>query len=679
ADGRLRARIPGLVLSTPNQVLTRNLTYASVGTVTGLVSDVTGQLYPGAAVTLQMTEGLRFAFDVKADATGRFLFPGVPVGNFTLSAARDGRTGTAQGRVNADNQTVPLNVQLATNSLIGTVFDRDGTTPAPGVTVYLLPARVGLTLTVNPNTPGVLATTTNSLGQFGFPIPTTDNYTLQAENGTDRGRTQVVITTIDPRNPVQANVTFLAKGTVSGVVKDSSGAPQAGAAVKVTSRGAFNNEWTTTTDSQGAYTVAGVFVGDITVTAQNTQTRLAGASSGRLVAEGDSLTLDVTLAATGRVTGQILKRDGSVLGTPVRIEISATFANVGAIDAPNGSSYQFDLVPVGDFTVTATETATGDKGISTSRIGAAGEVKTLNVRLVGQGTVHVTTVDEAGAPVAGAKVTVRTNTPVSSQATLDTGASGEATFVRVPAGDFTVSATKPAVLGTRSGSGAGTLIANQSADVSVTLVSRPVGTVKGIVFGPDGLTPRPGMVVRMTPEPTFNAYRTVTDGDGQFEFQNIEGGTAFTINARLFDTGGCNVDRIRAQATGVSVTEQDEVIERNLQMIGAGSVSGRVLDGAGVGVGGIRIRLTNPDPVYGLNNGCGGTAYETTSAADGSYGYPDIPAGNFTIIAENASRTLRAEGTGRVRFDGDAVTVDLELVDNAVTMPYTLLDANTMP
>src|SRR5262249_31333351 len=35
ADGRLRARVPGLVLSTPNQVLTQNLTFLSVGTVTG--------------------------------------------------------------------------------------------------------------------------------------------------------------------------------------------------------------------------------------------------------------------------------------------------------------------------------------------------------------------------------------------------------------------------------------------------------------------------------------------------------------------------------------------------------------------------------------------------------------------------------------------------------------------
>ena len=32
-----------------------------------------------------------------------------------------------------------------------------------------------------------------------------------------------------------------------------------------------------------------------------------------------------------------------------------------------------------------------------------------------------------------------------------------------------------------------------------------------------------------------------------------------------------------------------------------------------------------------------------------------------------------------MRFDGDDVVLDLELVDNAVAMPYTLLDANTMP
>ena len=678
AEGRLRARVPGLVLSTPNQVLTQNLTFASVGTVSGVVSDASGQTYPGATVTLQMTEGLRFAFEARTEASGRFLFPGVPVGNFTLSAAKDGRTGTAPGRVNADNESVTVNIQLATNSLIGTVFQRDGTTPAAGVTVYLVPARVPLALTINPGAAGVSSTTTNALGQFGFPIPTIDSYTLQAESGADRGRTPVVITTIDPANPVQASVTFLAKGTVTGVVRDAAGTPQAGASVRVASRGAFNNSWDTVTDAQGRYVVTGAFVGDITVTAQNSQTRLAGASSGRLLAEGETVTLDVTLAATGRVLGQVWKRDGSVLGTPVRVEISSSAA-VPVIEAPNGSVYQFDLVPVGDFTVTATEVATGDKGVASSRIAAASEVKTLNVRLVGQGTVNVRTLDEGGAPVAGAKVTVRTTTPFGTQATLDTGANGEASFVKVPAGDFTVSASKPAVIGTRSGSGSGTLIADQTAAVSITLVSRPVGIVRGTLFGPDGITPRAGMVVRMTPEPSPNAYRTVTDSAGLFEFAGIEGGTTYAINARLFDGGNCYVDRIRAQATGIRIVAQDDLVERNLQMIGAGRVSGHVVNGAGSGVGGIRIRLTNPDPVYGANGGCGGTFYETTSAGDGSYAYPDLPAGTFTVVAENASRTLRAEGNGRVRFDADAVTLDLELVDNAVSMPYTLLDANTMP
>ena len=271
------------------------------------------------------------------------------MGNFTLTAAKDGRTGTAAGRVTADNETVALNVQLAINSLIGTVFQRDGTTPAGGVAVYLVPARVPLALSMSPSAAGVLATSTNALGQFGFTIPALDSYTLQAESGAERGRTPVVITTIDPANPVQVNVTFLAKGTVTGVVKDSGGAVQPGAVVKVASRGAFNNTWDAVTDGSGRYTVAGVFVGDISSSAQNTVTRLAGSSNGRLLAEGQTLTLDVTLAATGRVTGQVLARDGSVVATPVRVTIGSTYAAVGSIDLPNGSSYQFDLVPVGRF------------------------------------------------------------------------------------------------------------------------------------------------------------------------------------------------------------------------------------------------------------------------------------------------------------------------------------------
>ena len=205
-----------------------------------------------------------------------------------------------------------------------------------------------------------------------------------------------------------------------------------------------------------------------------------------------------------------------------------------------------------------------------------------------------------------------------------------------------------------------------------------MGTIKGILYGPDGVTPRAGMVMRLSPEPSDNAYRAVTDGEGQFQFDNIEGGSSYTLNARLYDNAFCNRDRNRAQVTGLQITTQDQVVERNLQMLGSGRVSGKVTLEGGAGIAGIRVRLVNPDPVYGPSGGCGDTAYQTITAGDGSYALPDVPAGNFTITAENGNRTLRAEDAGRVRFDGDDVTMDLVVVDSAVPMPKELFDANTM-
>jgi hypothetical protein len=679
ADGRLRARVPGLVLNTANQVLTQNLQFVPSGIVTGVVSDSTSTLYPGATLTLQMTEGARYAFNAKADANGRFYFGGIPVGNYTITAAKDARTGLALGRVNTDNENVTTNVQMVTNTLIGKVFQRDGVTPAAGVTVYLVPSRSPLALTINPVAANVLSTTTDAQGKFGFPIPGTDAYTLQAESGLERGRTQAIITTIDPLRPVEVNVTFLAKGTVSGTVKDATGAIQPGVKVDVIVTGAFNNTWNVTADSNGAFTVPGVFVGDIVAVAKNTVTKLAGSATGRLLSEGASININITLAATGSVSGQVLKRDGSLVLNPVKIELVSSYATFGAIEATNGASYKFDLVPIGDFSVVATELSTGDKGISVSRINAASEAKALNVRMVGQGAVRVKVLDDASVPVADAKVTVSTSSPFSTSTTATTNAQGEVVVAKVFAGDFSVSASKDAIIGARSGSANGTLVADQEKAVSITLTNRPVGKVKGVLFAPDGVTPRAGMVIRMTPEPTPNAYRATTDSLGKFEFTNIEGGSSYNINARNFDGDNCYRDRIRAQVTGVQVTVQDEVVVRNLQMISAGRVSGKITGANGAGVGGIRIRIVNPDPIYGLNGGCAGTFYETYSGPDGTYAYPDIPAGDFTITAENAARTLRAEGNGRVRFEADNVKVDLILVDSAVTMPYTLHDANAMP
>ena len=100
SDGRLRARVPNLVLNTANQVLTQNLVFVPSGIVTGTVSDSSGVLYPGATLTLQMTEGARYAFYARAGGDSKFYFGGIPVGNYTITAAKETRTGLALQIVN---------------------------------------------------------------------------------------------------------------------------------------------------------------------------------------------------------------------------------------------------------------------------------------------------------------------------------------------------------------------------------------------------------------------------------------------------------------------------------------------------------------------------------------------------------------------------------------------------
>lgn len=80
---------------------------------------------------------------------------------------------------------------------------------------------------------------------------------------------------------------------MSGVVRDGAGLPQANAAVLVRSVGAFSNTWAATTDVAGRYATPNVFVGELLVSVKNPLAKVLGLASGRLLAEGDQVPLDV--------------------------------------------------------------------------------------------------------------------------------------------------------------------------------------------------------------------------------------------------------------------------------------------------------------------------------------------------------------------------------------------------
>jgi hypothetical protein len=678
-DGRLRARVPGIVISQPNQAVHKDIVFSAVGVVAGRVTNVQGQPFANARVTLQSLEGLRLTFDARTDSEGYYLVPAVPVGNFDVTVVTEtGRNGNAHGRVKADGDRITVDVVIASNGLVGTVYARDGSTPVPGATVYLAPRSLGMRYSYA----GFIqasSTTTDALGRFGFSVDRPDAYYVQAEKDLERGRSEAVIVNMNPGQPLVANIAFLAKGSVWGVVTDPNGNVQANVPVRIRTEGAFTADREATTDAQGRYAIDGVFVGDVIASARNDVTHLAGFSRNRLDEEGQALRLDLVLAGTGVVQGRVLARDGAVVSTPVRLSLRSRGVALYDVDLPNGSTYRFEGVPIGDVEIEAEKLENGDRGVATTRIEAANEARSLDVRLVGQGSVHVKVVDTNGASVAGARVAVSTSRPFVSSKTLETDATGYVVFEPVYAGDVSVSVTKPDPMGALSGAAFLTLLPNEDGLTVVTLSLRPVGRVHGTVFTPNGTTPSSeGLWLHMTPEPSPGAFLVQADAQGRFAFEQVPAGTYAIDAVRFYNRAGCPVsDRVRGRASNVVLQQSGEDVATSIQLIGQGSVSGRVTLTDGSGTSGITVQLTNPDPIYGVNVTCNrSTTYDTVTDGAGMYLLPDVPPGNFTLTAENTLRTLRAEGRGIVRFDGDASVVDLALVDSAVTLPYTLYDAN---
>jgi hypothetical protein len=679
-QGRLRARVPGLTLAQANQVLTRNITLGTVGTVAGRVRDASGAGYADARVKVQSLAFLNLFFEVTTDSAGNYRAQGVPVGDFEVIATTlDNRVGRALGRINIDNENVNLDVVLSANGLSGTVFQRDGVTPVgAGVSVYLAPYNSGPQYSYA-NALGVVQTQTDAQGRYGFNITAVGRFYIQAEKLLERGRSETVILSLGATQSPVVDVVYLSKGTVSGVIRDSSGAVQPNAAVTVRTDGAFVAERSAQADAQGRYTMPGVFVGDVTVSARNTITRLAGYARARLLAEGNQVAVDVTLQATGRITGRVLDADGSSVPTAVRLQLRAFGGTFSSIELPNGNSFTVDLIPLGNVEIFAERVDTGSRGRAYTRISAAGDVRDVSVRLTGVGSIRVTLLDANAQPVSGAKVTASTQIPFAFSQQIESTVSGVVQFDNVPAGDFSLSALKSLLPSPLTGNASGTLLPNELKSVTIQMTSQPTGTIRGVLYKPDGVTPfGSGMVIRMQPEPFLDAYVATTGAGGVYQFNNVVSGTYIIDALRFYLPNNCPaLDRVRGRATGVTLATQGQVVTSDIQLIGAGIVRGRVTDGSNAGVGGIRVTLTNPDPIYGLNVRCDNlTTYDATTDSAGNYQFFDAPPGNFTIVAQNTDGTLRAEGADRVKFDTDEVVLNLSLISNAVTMPYTFHDAN---
>jgi hypothetical protein len=615
------------------------------GSITGAVSDPQNRLVANATVVISIGAERR---TTTTDSNGSYGFSGFSPNPFLVTAVdpSTGLRGQATG-VLAPNSSAVANIQLSASGTIkGTVFQTEIGLPAVGDLVTLRLAGSNTT---------IASTISDRAGQFVFDFVPLGVYTVEAiDNAGDRGRANASITKAG--SVVEANIQYLGRGTVTGTVRDGSQNPVANATVSLNSGSIFGGNFTTTTDATGKYTIGNVFIGAFDVNASSSTLRLAGHASGNIFGEGQQANIDITLGASATVTGTVFHFDGVTPVSNAQVRLSGGLASV----ADANGVYTFNFVPLGSYTITATDPNNGDQGVGSVTLGAQDEVQNVNITLNGQGTVLATVIDATGAPVVNALLTLNGQTSFGGTFYGVTQPDGTFVFSQVPAGSFTITATDSV---SRAGTSAtGVVVAGQS--TTVTLQLQPVGAITGIVFAVDGVTAVANMSVNLISQGAIN--QSVNSGaDGRFTFANVPSST-YTLQA--VDGSG----NVRAQAS-VTVTTPGEVVTQNLVLTGGGTVIGAVQLCA--------PSCSNvPNVLVTIIDKTGKTLSGLTDVG-GTFSIPQVAVGPF--IAEAAftagTETFSGSAQGVITADGATANAIIQLFAQTRFLPVTLFDGNDLP
>jgi hypothetical protein len=608
----------------------------NTGVIAGTITSQTGRPILSAQVTLTSGADVRTS---SADGTGFYQISGVAPGAYTIIASD--LAGGLRAKVTGTlppNQSATVNLTLSPSGTIkGTVLGRNGSTPVgSGVNVSLFGS-------------AFLTTTTDSQGQYTFDFVPLGNFTVETSDSSgNRGRTTGILSTTS--QVVISNVSFLGKGTVSGVVSDGSGTPVPNATVSLSSNSIFGGNKSTTTDGGGHYSFTDIFVGPFTVNGSSAISRHGGSASGSITGDGATATANITLVATGSIAGTVFHFGGTTAAGGVVV----TLSDGHSATADAQGRYRIDLVPVGAYTVDATDPATGDRGRATASIASQDQVVTTNITLVGVGKVIVTVKDGGLNPVSGAQVKLDSQTVFGGRQTGTTQADGTLTFANVLAGGYSVSATDP--LTSLTGSNTGNVTVNGTSNLTVQLQS--AGSIQGTVFGPDGVTTIGSISIQLSGQVQRH---TTSAGNGTYRFDVVP---ANNYQVSAIDSAG----NIRASAN-LAVSTQGQVVTQNLVLNGVGTVVGRVLNPDGSGASGASVVLQPAG---------GGRSFSVITDVIGSYTIGQVPAGLFTVTASKGSgaQRLLGENQGNITSDGVTVTANIQLVANVIQLPFTMFDAN---
>ncbi len=659
------------------------------GTVNGKVSFPNGAPAPGVVV-FQNLIGVLSATD------GTYSLPGVPVltsQSQTISARTTDGLRSGQTSVVVNSAAQPVNGANITLSGLGsaqfTVLDASGK-PVAGQQVNLFdgfsPGCGSITQTTNSN--GVVIFSGLAVGSArAAAILTSGNYSDLATGTT---------TITQDGTTGFGTLQFHGAGTVTGSVLDPSGKPVLGAVVLLSSNVVDKDNCILTqtgsqsvqTDLSGNFRFTGVNVGKVGVTASQSFFPTQAGAQGTLSSNGATINFPLQLVNTtsGVLSGTVFLPDGvTPAGAGVQVIADGELPNVTVVTDASGKFRFAKIFPEGIYNLTASDPISG--GVNQIKIYLrAAQDTTQNLRLKGTGTINVSIVDGAGAPVGTAFVTLtETDYPGASfSGSLDASNQGVTSFPNVFEGGFSVQVIDP--FG-RGGRASGTLpqgVSSVNAQVQLTTT----GTVQGHFFLPDGITPIPNAGIQLTANGrVIGQVTSLGAGDvGSYSFQYVPAGpvelkaldpltgrtglAASAISAQgqvlTLDIKAQGLDTVQGLVTsdsapqpGASVT----LVSGNFQATTIADVNGMFLmngvpEGFVVATASLGNGFLSGTATVSVG-GTGGGTETTTTDSQGNFSFNHVPEGTGTLSAQVLGGI--DQGTATVNVTSGTTNVQVRL------------------
>ena len=625
------------VVVAEGETTSLDLRLSGAGKVVVRVLDPEGAAIPGQPV-FRVGANPCAGESLSTGIDGTVTFEGVTVPGASFKSIRDGDLAAANAVLTREGETVLLTLRFrGFGTVFGVVRDEEG--PVFGADVSLGSLRLDSRICEYVTDPRARQVRTSSIGQYRFervPIGAVA-VTATAGTGTSLPATakDALLGDGDVRE-LDLTLTDNLGGRLLGKVLLPDGETPAGSGVRVATRSSIGAEVAVTTKADGSYEFAKILSpGRYELIAHDL---VSGRVAKRIVYLQPEQDLETDLRLLGLGSVEVTVKDGSgALVTEGFVELSGTEfpfdERAGAIVPTDHGKIRFDRVTEGKFTASATSSGKG--GRATGTVVEEGGVVNVEIQLTSVGRITgVLRSPNGDAGVPGAEVLVKQATtgrlvgstttsaapaPLPSEcAALGGEALGTFELASVPAGSFLVTATDP--LTGRLGEASARIESDgEVACVEVRLLG--LGTLAGkVVSGPD---PVAGARVELTSETGISSQlanlraEAMTDGAGAFRFEGVPVGS-FTLRATVAGL------LLTGTSTGTLETDGQILEDIEIALDLSGSLEGTVTfaDGTTPAAG----ALLTLKPSRGT--------VRAQAGADGSFAFDFVPAGPFTLTAE---------------------------------------------